>query len=115
MGASGTGVIDFGAFPGSTDTSLVVTGQAGILSGSAVEAWIRPVDTADHTADEHLVEELQVMADPTTIVAGVGFTIRGVHRPSAVALRAGATGRGRGDVERSSMLWGQWGVFWVWN
>jgi len=56
--ATGTTTIDFGAFPGATDATVAVTGQAAIVAGSLVEAWIRPVATADHTADEHRVEEI---------------------------------------------------------
>lgn len=73
MGATGTANIDFGAFPGASDASVAVTGQTGIVAGSLVEAWLRPVDTADHTADEHMLESLKVFAH--TIVAGTGFTI----------------------------------------
>lgn len=72
---TGTAILNFGAFPGSSDTSVAVTGQAGIVSGSIVEAWIRPVDTADHSADEHMVETIKVFAG--NISAGVGFTIYG--------------------------------------
>lgn len=73
MGAQGTTTVDFGAFPGAMDASVAVTGQAGIVAGSLVEAWLRPAATADHTADEHLVEPLRVLAH--TIVAATGFTI----------------------------------------
>ena len=100
MGASGTTTIDFGAFPGKSDTSAAVTGQAGILSNSLVEAWIRPVATADHSADEHLVEELSVMAG--NIAVGTGFTIYGIHKP---AMSHGADTR----------LYGLWTVSWAWN
>jgi hypothetical protein len=71
--ATGTTTVNFGTFPGSSDTSVVITGQTGILSGSFVEAWITPTATADHTADEHFAETVQVMAG--NIVAGTGFTI----------------------------------------
>jgi len=73
MSASGTTTIDFGAFPGAADTSVAVTGQTGIVAGSLVGAWIRPVATADHSIDEHRVERIAIVAD--TIVAGTGFTI----------------------------------------
>ena len=77
MPAQGTATLDFGAFPGASDATVVVTGQAGIGAGSLVEAWLIPVATADHSADEHLVETLKVQAG--SIVAGTGFTIRGVN------------------------------------
>ena len=95
MGAQGTADLDFGAFPGKSDASVDVTGQSGILSGSLVEAWIRPVDTADHLADEHRVETLSVVAG--NIVAGTGFTIYGLN------------------VGFGTLLYGVWKVAWVWN
>jgi hypothetical protein len=95
--ATGTANLDFGAFPGKSDTSVAVTGQAAIASGSLVEAWIRPVATADHSADEHLVETLKVSAG--NIVAGTGFTIYG--------LNSGQVGNTR--------LYGLWTTAWAWN
>jgi hypothetical protein len=90
----GTTTLDFGAFPGKTDASITVTGQALILAGSLVEAWVFPAATSDHSVDEHIVEQLQVVAN--TVVAGTGFTITGI-----------ATG--------STRIYGQWNVAWVWN
>lgn len=69
----GTTTVNFGAFPGATDTSVPVTGQAGIVAGSLVEAWVRMEATADHSADEHMVDPPEIIAG--TIVAGTGFTI----------------------------------------
>ena len=69
MGAQGSTTVNFGAFPGSSDTSVAVTGQASILAGSLVEAWVSPVATGDHSADEHLVETFKVMAG--NVVAGL--------------------------------------------
>lgn len=82
-GNTGTATLDFGAFPGASDTSIAVTGQTGIVAGSIVQAWLRPVDTADHLADEHLVETLRI--EVGNIVAGTGFTIYGAYH-GAVAL-----------------------------
>lgn len=101
MGAQGTAVLDFGAFPGQSDAAVVVTGQAGIVAGSLVEAWIRPVVSADHSADEHLVETLKVVAG--NIVAGTGFTIYGLNTSQL-------SSHGQG-----MRLYGQWNVSWVWN
>jgi hypothetical protein len=93
MGAQGTTTIDFGAYPGASDATVAVTGQAAIVAGSLVEAWIRPVATADHSIDEHRVEELIIDAD--TIVAATGFTIFG--------------------RTMNVRLYGLWTVAWVWN
>lgn len=92
---TGATVIDFGAFPGAAEAAVTVIGQAGIVASSLVEAWIEPAATADHPADEHVYEELDVIA--SDIVAGTGFTVRGVCR---------ATG--------DAMLWGRYNVAWAW-
>jgi hypothetical protein len=94
MGAQGTAILDFGAFPGKSDATVDITGQGAIASGSLVEAWIRPVATSDHSVDEHWVEELEVFAG--NIIAGAGFTIYGITR----------------DKTRR---YGQWTLAWVWN
>jgi hypothetical protein len=101
MSASGTTTVDFGAFPGSPDASTVITGQAGIVSGSLVGAWVRPVDTADHSIDEHRIEGIAVFAD--TIVAGTGFTI--------YAREDGPTG----GANEGHRLYGLYGVTWAWT
>lgn len=111
MGAQGTTTINFGAFPGSSDTSVVITGQAGIVAGSLVEAWVRLVATADHSADEHMVETIKIFAG--NIVAGTGFTIYGLNssqlnEPLEIGNRGGSGGTG-------TRIWGLWTVSWVWN
>jgi hypothetical protein len=98
MSASGTATLDFGAFPGKTDASVAVTGQAGIVAGSLVGAWIRPTDTADHTADEHRIEALSITAN--TIVAGTGFTIYGMSAS---------------QFGQSTLIYGTWTVAWAWS
>ena len=90
-GADGSATIDFGA--GSDIASLAITGQASISALSVTHAWIFPKDTADHSADEHIVEELDVYAGAAT--AGTGFTI---------------FARTRNKPQR-----GQWTVAWSWR
>ena len=89
----GVATVDFGSFPGATDASVAVTGQAGILSGSSVIASIRPTATADHSVDEHRAEEIDVSAG--NIVAATGFTIYA--------------------KTRNRRLYGQWSVSWTWG
>jgi hypothetical protein len=74
--ATGTAVLDFGAAPGAAQATVVVTGQAAILTTSFVEAWMRIQDaTANHTVDDHAFANIRIVAGK--IVAGVGFTIYG--------------------------------------
>lgn len=98
--ATGTATIDFGAFPGTADTSLAITGQAAIVSGSLVEAWLRPVATADHSVDEHMVDAMNVFA--ANIVAGTGFTIYAFDAGPATPMNEG------------HLRYGTWTIAWAW-
>ena len=89
-GTYGVATIDFGALPGKSDATLAVTGQAGIVAGSAVVATIRPTATAEHSADEHAIEEIDICAG--NIVAATGFTVYA--------------------KTRNLRLYGQWSVAW---
>lgn len=76
MGATGSAVVDFGAFPGKESTSVVIIGQAGIVATSLVEAWVAANQTSpasDHGSDDIRVDPIFVYAG--TIVAATGFTI----------------------------------------
>ena len=106
--ATGTATLDFGALPGKQDTSVAVTGQATIASDSKVGAWITPTATADHLADEHLVEGLRIYAG--NIVAGTGFTIYGFHEHGAVE----ANDRAGNSPAREHVCWGRFTVAWAW-
>lgn len=94
MGAYGHTTIDFGAFPGTGGTSVIkaIPGQGSILTSSDVEVWIRCEDSADHSADEHFVENIRVRAG--NLRAADGFDIYG-------------------EVLLGS-AYGVWNVSWVW-
>ena len=59
MGASSTTLLDFGSHPGAYQANVAVTGQASIIAGSLVEAWLYPVATADHSVDEQLLDSVR--------------------------------------------------------
>ena len=71
--AQGSATLDFGAAPGGTTAKVAVTGQAAILSGSDVEAYLMGDATASHNADEHLFVPMTIRVG--TVVAATGFTI----------------------------------------
>ena len=106
--ATGTATLDFGALPGKQDTSVAVTGQATIASDSKVGAWIIPTATADHLADEHLVEGLRIYAG--NIVAGTGFTIYGFHDHGAVE----SNDRADNAAVKDHFCWGRFTIAWAW-
>jgi hypothetical protein len=128
VGAQSTAELDFGAFPGASDASVTVTGQASILVSSLVEAWIYPKDTTDHTADEHMLESIKVFAH--TIVAGTGFTITGINTSEINEpleqikgkqnTTTGVLQAAQGDQRQraggiGTRIYGKWTVGWVWN
>lgn len=72
----GTAVIDFGAYPGSNEASIAVTGLSTIGYSSKAEAYIMGDDTSsNHTASDHKYLGLFVTLTCGTPSAGVGFTI----------------------------------------
>lgn len=129
MATTGTATLNFGAFPGSSHATVAVTGQGAIVAGSLVEAWIRPVASADHSSDEHMVETLKVFA--SDIVAGVGFTIHGFNTSQLSESLEPGGGGGKDGVEtagsghgtgyaaperggRGTLIYGAWTIAWVW-
>jgi len=115
MGATGTATINFGAFPGSGDASVAVTGQTAILAGSLVEAWVYPTATSDHSVDEHLIDPPRVIAG--NVSAGVGFTIYGFPRndPKPQDQTLWNEVPQNDTSEKLDIPYGQWTVAWVWN
>lgn len=101
-GAAGSTTVNFGAFPGSSHATVAVTGQTGIVAGSIVDAWIRPEATADHSADEHLVETIRIAT--SDIIAGTGFTIHGFNSSEKTSARGEGT-----------LISGTWTVAWSWR
>jgi hypothetical protein len=72
----GTATLDFGAFPGSNEASVAVTGQTTITADSKVEAFVMADDTtSDHTASDHRYFSTLVGFSCSTPSAGTGFTI----------------------------------------
>lgn len=74
--ATGTATIDFGAFPGSNEASVTVTGQTTIGATSKAEAFVMADDTTGtHTASDHRYFAMLAGLSCGTPTAGTGFTI----------------------------------------
>lgn len=75
-GATGTATIDFGAWPGSNEASVAVTGQTTIAATAKADAFFMADDTSvDHTASDHRYAECFINLTCGAASAGVGFTI----------------------------------------
>lgn len=92
----GTATLTFGT-AASRDiyAEAVVTGQAGILSTSKVEAYFMDDTTADHSADEHILAGSMMDLVCGSVVAGTGFTVYALAR------------------EKQGLV-GGWTVRWIW-
>lgn len=130
MPAQGTTTADFGAFPGKTEVTFTVSSPT-ITAGVLVEAWVFPGSgTADHSADEHIVEPLRAVAH--SVVAGVGFSVtvlyeNQLNEPVTTAVYGKRNTTLAGGLTRPSALqspreggrgtrvYGQWNIAWVWN
>ena len=98
--AIGTATIDFGSASAKTlDTSVNVTGQSSILSGSVAEAYLMGSTTSNHSADEHIMASSMIDLTCGSIVAGTGFTIYA---------------QARDDISKAGLT-GQFTVQWVWT
>lgn len=124
-GNSGTTTIDFGAFPGLSDAAVTVY-EPSIGPTSIVQAWLVAADTADHSADEHIAETIQVI--PSAAFAGSGFTIYAKNTNTVGSNLSGSVTLGSrskaGDQAGFAMpsvggegtrIWGQWTVAWRWS
>lgn len=121
MGAQGTAVLDFGVFPGS-NVAIVDVVAAGVISTSAIEAWIRPEASADHTDTDHVAAAMKVVG--VFLSAGniriYGLNTNDVIPPLEPQPHEGTTTKPRGKTERlgrqnAPMLVGIFNVNWVWN
>ena len=69
----GATTLDFGVAPGDTTATVTIPGQTAILTSSIVSVWIPYSGSIDHSADEHLVEQITVMAG--NIILNTSFDI----------------------------------------
>lgn len=74
--ASGVGdaVIDFGAWPGSNEASVTVTGQTGITASTPVEAWMMAEASGTHTLQD-ATYAARFISLTVGVPAGEAFTI----------------------------------------
>jgi hypothetical protein len=72
---NGTAEIDFGAFPGSNEGSVTVTGQTMITAGKNIQLTVSCETSADYTAEDMAWIASLVGLSAGNIVAATSFTI----------------------------------------
>lgn len=121
-GSTATGVLNFGSFPGSSVTSVDIV-AVGVISTSVINAWIRPVASADHTDIDHVAAPMRVigkyLSDGNIRVYGINTN--DVIPPPVLIHRqpqeATIAGRNYQSLERkiSPMFVGQYNVNISWS
>jgi hypothetical protein len=75
--ATGTATIDFGAFPGANEASVVVS-DASVAALSLIEPFVMASDTtADHTAEDHKYLPLFAHFTAGDAIANTSFVLYG--------------------------------------
>jgi hypothetical protein len=103
--------------------AIVDASAPGVISTSAIEAWIRPEATADHTDIDHVAANFRVIG---TYLSDGNIRIYGVNNNDVIPplepqalVRAFVTSTTRPEVrldrQNAPMLVGQYKVNWVWN
>ena len=112
---SGVATLQFGAFPGAVMAQTIVSAIDGSDPNAEVDAWIIPVATADHSADEH-------SADPPMVNAQiVGSTIvlngypSGRDKPVPSGTPFGASPSQQPISTQQPMPYGAWSVAWAFS
>lgn len=116
---SGVAVLDFGAFPGSASTSVVVSIEDISDPNAELDVWVIPVATVDHTADEHVADPPRVIAANTNPVTGGSFTISGFPSGRDLAVPPGTPFGGASSqmpiASQQLMPVGKWSVAWAFS
>ena len=115
---TGTAVLDFGTFPGS-NVAYVDVATAGVISTSIIDAWIRPVASADHTDTDHIAAQIRVTG---VYVSDNNIRVYGINANDVtppLEPQPAATPKLRGVLVRTErqaapMLVGQFNVNWSW-
>jgi hypothetical protein len=109
MAGSGSTTINFGAFPGAPAAQVDVTGQTGFVASSPLEAWLLPIATADHSIDEHMIEEMTVRAH---WIADGSFRIVAIADPRQQQTRLSEAPNL--NQAQKNTLFGQFSIGWAW-
>jgi hypothetical protein len=113
---SGVATLDFGAFPGSPMATVTVPSIDSADPNAEIDAWVIPVATTDHSADEHIADPPRVIA---AIVSGniviSGFP-SGRDLPVPPGTPFGNTAGSQMPIaSQQCMPYGKWSVAWAFS
>jgi hypothetical protein len=111
---SGVTTVNFGAFPGAPNaqTTIAVTDQID-PSGVPI-AWITPVATADHSADEHAADPPMVSAQIVGSTLVINALASGRDWPTPAGTPFGNTANSQAPIGlQQPQPYGAWSVGWA--
>ena len=112
---SGVATLNFGAFPGTPQASVTVSAIDAADPNAEIDAWVIPVATTDHSADEHTYDPPRVSAaisGSTIIVTGFPSG-RDMSVPPGTPFGASPSQQPIGEIQ--CMPYGQWSVAWAFS
>ena len=85
-GNSGQAVLDFSVLPLDNIARFSVTGQAWVTATSIIRATLRPLATASHSEDEHLMMNsfISINIPRSSLIVGGGFDIVAICHDNSI-------------------------------
>ena len=113
---SGVAILNFGAFPGSPQASVTVSATDPSDTAAEIDAWVIPVATVDHSADEHTYDPPRVsgaVVGSTIVITGFPSG-RDEFVPAGTPFGQSSTSQMPiGEIQ--CMPYGQWSVAWAFS
>lgn len=113
---SGVTTLQFGAFPGAPQASVTVSAIDAADPNAEIDAWIIPIATTDHSADEHVYDPPRLgCAIVGTSIVITGFPSgRDLYVPASTPF--GNTANSQMPVGNTQcMPYGAWSVAWAFS
>lgn len=113
----GTSLIDFGAFPGTNFASVTVAAADIAVPAAVIDAWVTPIATVDHSADEHLMDPPLVVS---AVISGSNIVITGVPSGRDLPVPPGTPFGNTANSQqptgnRQFTPYGKWSVSWAFS
>lgn len=111
---AGVATINFGAFPGAPSAQLTIAASDVDDPNAVIDAWIVPIATADHSADEHSADPPLVSAQVVGVTLVINAFASGRDKPVPAGTPFGQTTTSQMPIgEQQPMPYGAWSVGWA--
>jgi hypothetical protein len=112
--SSGTGILSFGPFPGSSSATVTLVAAAQSDPNAVIDCWIVPIATADHSVDEHQSSDAPIVS---AVASGANIIITGYPSGRDLPVPPGTPPAGAASqmpiASQQLMPYGAWTVGWA--